>query len=160
MRGFTIIELLVVVALTGILVGIAVPAFTNFRTNSTTQTGTADFISVLETAKQYAGANVNYCNNLSTTYTLLGYNVITSQNSNAYEVDVKCQKPDATTTTSPIIKKQLPGNLLFTTANTIFFPLFNASLTASCVAISTSTDARYIHISTGGVITQDTLGCS
>ena len=53
-RGFSLIELLVVVALVGILAAIAFPSFTDWRRNMEYKSAARDIASILRDARQRA----------------------------------------------------------------------------------------------------------
>jgi len=70
--GFTLIEVLVVIAIIGILAAIAIPQYSAFRKRSYTAHITSDFISAATAQEAYLLDNNVYSNSLSE-LTSLGY---------------------------------------------------------------------------------------
>jgi type IV pilus assembly protein PilE len=59
-KGFTLIELMVVVAIIGILAGIALPAYQNYTKSSRAQEATGNLMSMKTAAEQWFADNKTY----------------------------------------------------------------------------------------------------
>jgi len=60
--GFTLIEVLIVVAIIGILAAIAIPQFASYRTNSANSAATTDLNNIMTAEELYYTANQSYVN--------------------------------------------------------------------------------------------------
>ncbi|MBW2094950.1 MAG: prepilin-type N-terminal cleavage/methylation domain-containing protein [Deltaproteobacteria bacterium] len=76
-RGFTLIELMIVIAIIGILAAIAIPQFSAYRTRSYNSSAQADLRNAATAQEAYFVDNQTYCN---TATTLIGqtYGLYTS----------------------------------------------------------------------------------
>lgn len=59
-KGFTLIELIIVVAIVGILAAIAIPSFVNYRTRSYNSAAVADLRSMRTALELYYQENAHY----------------------------------------------------------------------------------------------------
>ena len=69
--GFTLIELMIVIAIIGILAAIAIPQFTAYRTRSYNSSANADLRNLATAQEAYYADHQSYCNSvgrLSVTY--------------------------------------------------------------------------------------------
>ncbi len=78
-KGFTLIELMIVIAIIGILAAIAIPQFAAYRTRSYNSAAQADLRNAATAQEAYYVDNQTYC---STTSTLIGdtYGLYLSEN--------------------------------------------------------------------------------
>jgi prepilin-type N-terminal cleavage/methylation domain-containing protein len=78
-EGFTLIELMIVIAIIGILAAIAIPQFSAYRTRSYNSAAQADLRNAATAQEAYFVDEQTYCND---TGTLIGptYGLFTSQN--------------------------------------------------------------------------------
>lgn len=96
-RGFTLIELMIVVAVIGILAAVAYPSYTNYVVRSNRSAAQAFMMDIASREKQYfLDARQYLAINADSGFTALGIS-IPREVSNFYDVRV----PSATVTTSP-----------------------------------------------------------
>lgn len=77
-KGFTLIELMIVIAIIGILAAIAIPQFSAYRTRSYNAAAMADLRSAATAQEAYQVDNQTYANSL--TDLTVSYGLITSNN--------------------------------------------------------------------------------
>ena len=80
-KGFTLIELMIVIAIIGILAAIAIPQFSAYRTRSYNSAAQADLRNAATAQEAYQVDNQTYCGTIGT---LVGatYGLYTSENVN------------------------------------------------------------------------------
>lgn len=113
-RGFTLIELIVVFSVIAVLSTIGVASFVGYSRAQTLQQATNDFITVLNTAKVRASAQVKPSPTCLTTSTLQGYSVTVNIVARTYSLNVICSG-----TTTSISTTTLPTNVTFNSASGI-----------------------------------------
>lgn len=120
-KGFTLIELIVVIVLITVLVGIAIPSFLTFNNSQALQTAALGVETTLQQAKSEAESEVNPCKSFP--LSLTGYQVsITS--ATTYELDVVCTNTSTNTRTTTKVSSQiLPSGTKFGSSSQTF--LFN-----------------------------------
>ena len=103
-KGFTLIELMIVIAIIGILAAIAIPQFSAYRTRSYNSAAQADLRNAATAQEAYYVDEQTYCSSTGTliggTYGLyLSDNVtltINSANANSYRMQAHHSSGDAT----------------------------------------------------------------
>ena len=73
-KGFTLVELMIVVVIVGILAGIALPAYTNFITKARRSDAMDGLMHLQSLQQKYRASNSRYASSLS----LVGYSGATS----------------------------------------------------------------------------------
>jgi prepilin-type N-terminal cleavage/methylation domain-containing protein len=146
-KGFTIIELLLVIALIGMVSAIGISTFIGYSRAQSLQQAAADFAGTLNTAKSKAYSQVNACNSGA----LDGYSVITAANS--YSLYIVCSGVSTRLTNPPTLT-----NITIAPARTVFFPVLSGG--ASGVAangtsfiFSMSGLTKTVIVNTAGIIT-------
>ena len=64
-KGFTLIELMIVIAIIGILAAIAIPQFAAYRTRSFNASACADLRNLATAQEAYYADHLKYCNSVS-----------------------------------------------------------------------------------------------
>lgn len=110
-RGFTLIELVVVIAITAILAAIASINFQRLRTAQELQSATNDIVSKIRQIQNYvlAGQIINGSKAADS------YDLIFSANTQNYQINYIIHTSPTTTTTSTLETDSLPNNVSFTT---------------------------------------------
>lgn len=88
-RGFTILEILIVIAILGIMIGIIVPSFSNFRNRQAVSNTTEDLVSFLNKARNNTllSKNSNYYSiHLDTNHAVLFTGGVYDENDNTNEI--------------------------------------------------------------------------
>lgn len=111
LRGFTLIELIVVFSVIAVLSTIGVASFVSYSRAQTLQQATNDFITVLNTAKARASAQVKPSPTCISTSALQGYSVTVNIVARTYSLNVICSG-----TTTAISTSTLPTNVSFNSA--------------------------------------------
>ena len=134
-RGFTLMELIVVIGLIGILAGIGMPYFRGFMINTQLRGAARDLTSDLRYAQQQAVT------------TQINYRVVFVPSSNSYRVenDSTGQLIRARTVKSPVILQSttLP-------ANTVIFNATGAALSSGTIILSNEDSQAVIDIKPSG----------
>ncbi len=90
LRGFTLIELIVVFSVIAVLSTIGVASFVSYSRAQTLKQATNDFITVLNTAKSRASAQVKPSSQCLSSRVLQGYSVTVNISGRAYSLNIIC----------------------------------------------------------------------
>lgn len=131
MKGFTLIELIVVISITAVLSVIGIASFVNYSRAAALNAGVSDVVNMLQVAKSRAQTQVKQDGGLCETPILKGYRVTISISEKTYKLDVVC----GSNITSPVVsyQKKLPDALSFgdTTPTSIEFSVLNGAVIGS-----------------------------
>jgi len=107
-KGFTLIELMIVIAIVGILAAVAIPQFTTYRTRSLNSSAKADLRNAMTAQEAYFVDLEDYAD---TTNTLIGdaYGLYLSEN-------VELRIKSASSTTYSMVTWHSSGNMSYTIA--------------------------------------------
>lgn len=118
-KGFTLIELMVVISITAILGALGIAGFINYNQTQVLQTSSNEVAAMLNLAKSRAQSQVklgSLCN--APSQTLEGYKVDISTVNKSYTLSSRCSGNSSLLTT-----KTLPQNVNFTSPSSFFFPV-------------------------------------
>lgn len=107
-RGFTLIEIMIVVAIVGILAAVAVPAYTEYVVRSKIPEGTSILANKRVQMEQYFQDNRTYAAPASGTY------ACTSDSTSSKNFDFSCGTPTATAFTITATGKGSMNGFVFT----------------------------------------------
>lgn len=129
MKGFTLVELLIVFAIVGILTTLGIAAYNSYNSNQTVQSSAADVETMLNTAKSRSLTQVipTSCGVVPVT----GYQVDVTIAAQQYTLSAKCGSLQVITTAN------LPPNVTFAAGSTpsVFFNISTGTV-ASTATIS------------------------
>ena len=155
-RGFTLIELMVVLSITAVLGTLGIAGFTTYNQIQILQSATSDVVSVLNLAKSRAQSQIKPSSLCSSSGSLEGYKVeiLTPK---AYTLYLRCNESG-----SPVDKlveektKVLPSDLNFGSNVSFFFPVQTGGVqTSGQIVISGYGRSKTITVnSLGGVSIQ------
>lgn len=130
--GFTLVELLVAIAIIATISAVGVASFVSYGSSQTLNTTTLDVVNMLETARSRALTQVKppvgNCTSIEgdPEPPLVGYQVTINNTNKTYTLDVVCG--NAINQESRIEKKLPPGNINFTSSITLRFLLQSAGV--------------------------------
>ena len=133
LRGFTIIEIIVVFAVIAVLSTIGVASFVNYNRIQTLQTAAADFTSTLNLAKSRSLSQVKPAECAS--QVLDGYRVNISLSSNSYTLETICSG-----FSYRIQSRNLPQNVTFQSSQptSFFFPVIAGGVSGAGTVVLSS----------------------
>ena len=148
MKGFTLIELVVVFALIGVLTSIGVTSYTVYNSTQTIQIATGDVLNLLSTAKSRALSQVKppQCAGK----TLSGYQITITAPGSSYAMTVQCGGNSYL-----IESRQLPPNITFvggSTASIIFGVSSGTSANPAIINMTGYGKTKTISVQTTGNI--------
>lgn len=147
-RGFTLVEILIVIAIITILGIPAFAAYTNYNTTQTTVAAISDVVNALQTAKSQALSVYvpTGCTSLQS------YDFVITPTS-TYKLQATCLNPAVTHITIPNSTKTLPNGLTFTTTTpTISFSALTGSVASLDTITINASPVKTITVTTGGAI--------
>ena len=155
--GFTLVETLIVLAIIGLLSGIALSLYAGLNQSRGLQKGHDDLAQMLAQAKSYAQSQVTVCSG-STPY-LYGYSVIPNTSTNCYSLNQICATDTKGSGQAPFVISTscLPSTVVFSSGaqSTIVFPIQNGAITSGSLKINVknfSSQSKTIMVSSNGAI--------
>jgi prepilin-type N-terminal cleavage/methylation domain-containing protein len=149
--GYTLIELIVVIALIGLMTGASIAGFNTLNQKQIVTTGGKELASVLRTAQNRAVSGIKPTGVTCTT--LLGYRVTGTANGSAYSLDVVCNNGGAPVVTT-IKTYNLPVNITFSASIAPTFGVLTAGVSGSGdMVIRSSVHTYTIRVNATGDIT-------
>lgn len=152
--GYTLIELVVVIAIIGLLVGGSIAGYNTLNKRQTTTNAGRELISVMRTAQERAvsGKKPTVCDQL------VGYSVSGVSNGTSYALNSVCIVGGATVS-SLVQTYQLPTGVKFSGA---FSTQFNvqtggASGTTGDITLTSSTNTYTLTVGPAGDLTEKTI---
>lgn len=149
-KGFTLIEILVVVSITAILGVVSIASFTSYSDNRTLESATDDVVSILNTAKSRSLSQVKPA--ACGTQTLQGYRVLITIPGPTYDLLVVCG-----TNTYLVERKKLPNKVTFMTGSTttISFRVLNGSANPGTITLSGFGKTNAVQIDVTGNVREN-----
>lgn len=149
-RGYTLIELIVVIAIVGLMVGASIAGFNTLNQRQTVGNGGRELTSVMRIAQQraLAGTKPAGCTQLT------GYRVNGTINTSDYTLSAVC-----TNTTVVISSYKLPSGVTFVTTIATLFTVQTGGAGGSIgdIAVRSTAFTYTLTVSSAGDITEKSL---
>ena len=115
-KGFTLIELMIVVAIIGILAAIAYPSYQNYKIRTHRTDAQAEMIAIGQSLSQYKATRGNYSN--ATIASIYGNSVTPKQGTALYDLTLSVTDSTWTLTAEPIAVSGQKGDGALTITHT------------------------------------------
>ena len=115
-KGFTLIELMIVVAIIGILAAIAYPSYQNYKIRTHRTDAQAEMIAIGQSLSQYKATRGNYSN--ATIARIYGNSVTPKQGTALYDLTLNVTNSTWTLTAEPIAVSGQKGDGALTITHT------------------------------------------
>ncbi len=145
-QAFTLIEMVIVIAIVGIMTSIIVVSLGNGRTQREVETNAREFASVLKEAQNYALTGKQVGSGV-----VCSFNVTWS--GSAYHLDAVAKNGSACTGSSTLVATYaLKQGVVFQSSGSISFSLPWAVTTAKTIQLTKSTSTHTVCLNSGGSV--------